>query len=240
MSPPAPGGNDPQWQPSWIDPKESLHYKEVYRDISHSVALLKIDVTALSNSFTGLKFDMTAIALGLTLVKADFTLAKVDEKGITIGGKQWITFPWVDQKKRLEERLDRQDSKIDKRAAKIQSELDRIGRLKEGIADKKAEAREAHKSGNKTDVFRLRTEVGRLITGVEKAEGVVRKKVREINRISEIQAKLDSLDRAKKQAVVDRKNIVEAARDSRKSLTGLSREMRSTRSEMANLGSSIG
>ncbi|OEJ25555.1 hypothetical protein AR457_14845 [Streptomyces agglomeratus] len=227
-------------QPPWIDPKESLHYKEVYRDIAHSVALLKLDVTALSSSFTGLKFDITAIALGLTLVKADFTLIKMDEKGITLAGKQKVTFPWADQKKRLEERIDNERDRNAKRSQEIRNELKRIEKLKEGITEKKAEANAAHKSGEKAELFRIRSEIGKLTTDIDKAEATVRKKVREIGRISGVQAKLDKLERDKKQAKISQEEIVKAARLSRDSLAGLSKEMRSTRREMANLGSTVG
>ncbi|MFJ2738059.1 hypothetical protein ACIO3O_00145 [Streptomyces sp. NPDC087440] len=50
-------GNEPWIRPPWIGAQDSEHYKEIYRDISHSVNLVKLHVAALSSSLTAFKTE---------------------------------------------------------------------------------------------------------------------------------------------------------------------------------------
>ncbi|MFG3031092.1 hypothetical protein ACGFZJ_21540 [Streptomyces sp. NPDC048253] len=56
---------------------------------------LVMKVTAINHTVDYLKIGLAAVATGLTLLKADFTIAKVDEKGISWLGNTLYTFPWA-------------------------------------------------------------------------------------------------------------------------------------------------
>lgn len=215
--------------PPWIDPKEALRYKEMYRDLSHSV-------NAIATSLTGLKFDITAIALGLTLVKADFTLLKVDEKGVTLRGKQIATFRWADQKKHLENRIERAERKGEKDRKKLADDVKELERVKKLVAEK---SQAAKNSKDKTFVYETRAELSKLMRDAERIEKRIREKVSKLSRSNSLQVKLDRIKESEKEAEKSRKKVAEDARKTRAEMNALLREMRSVQSGLRSFSNAL-
>ncbi|WP_336319447.1 hypothetical protein [Streptomyces lavendofoliae] len=233
---PTPAGNQPAFKPPWIDPKESLHYKEMYRDLSHSVTGLKLDVSGLAASLTGLKTDITVAALGLTLVKADLTLIKMDEKGITIRGKQWATFRWADEKKNLENRIERAEKKTVKRQQELDDEVEKLKRLKGNIDDKRTEAGATR---DKAKLYEIRSDLSDLMAEAGRIEKRINTKLAKVSKAGSLQQTLDKIKKDEKTAEETRKKVVEDAERTREELKGLTRQMRSTQESVRNLARHI-
>lgn len=231
-----PANNKPVLQPPWIDPKESLHYKEMYRDLSHSVAGMKLDISGLAASITGLKTDLTIAALGLTLVKADLTLIKMDEKGITIRGKQWATFPWADEKKHLENRIEREEKKSDKRQRELEKEVDKLQRIKGEINDKRTEAGTTQ---DRAKLFKIRTELSGLVAEAERTEKKIRAKLDKVSKAGSLQQTLDQIKKDEKSAEEARKKVVTDAAKTRQEMRALMGEVRSVQNVVRNLARNL-
>ncbi|MET9429872.1 MULTISPECIES: hypothetical protein [unclassified Streptomyces] len=224
------GSNEPLiGAPPWIDPKEALRYKEMYRDLSHSV-------NAVATSLAGLKFDVTAIALGLTVVKADFTLFKVDEKGMTFRGKQIATFPWADQKKHLENRIEQAERTEKKKLEKLNEDVEKLKAIRKSVDEKNTEARA---SKDKTVVYETRAELSKLMREAERTEKRIREKVAKLGQTNALQMKLNRIKEMEKKAEEARKNLSADSRKTRTEMSGLMREMRSVQNGLRNLSSSL-
>ncbi|MEV3992046.1 hypothetical protein AB0J57_24345 [Streptomyces sp. NPDC049837] len=215
--------------PPWIDPKEALRYKEMYRDLSHSV-------NAVATSLAGLKFDVTAIALGLTVVKADFTLFKVDEKGMTFRGKQIATFPWADQKKHLENRIEQAERTEKRKLEALNKEVEKLKAIRQRVDEKNTEARA---SKDKSVVYETRAELSKLMRDAERTEKRIRDKVAELSKTNALQTKLNRIKEMEKEAEKARKNLAADARKTRTEMNGLVREMRTVQNGLRNLSSSL-
>ncbi|MFE7413576.1 hypothetical protein [Streptomyces laurentii] len=82
--------------PPWIDAQKD--YEETKKKAiatSSTVSGIKGDITLLKAEFAGL----AVLSIGLSAVKFDYTFFKMDEKGITINGRQRIGWPWADKAK---------------------------------------------------------------------------------------------------------------------------------------------
>lgn len=227
MAQPAP--NEGKFTPPWIDPKESLYYKEMYRDLSHQV-------NGIATSLTALKFDITAIALGLTLVKADFTLLKVDEKGVTLRGKQLATFKWADEKKHLENRIERMEKKESKLQKKLEDDIKKLKETRDTIKEK---ADAAQGSGDKAFVYRTRMEIGQLMAEVQRAEKDIERRVAKISRSGDLQEKLDGIKAKEKEAEESRKNVAVEARKTKTDMAALTRELEATQRSLRALSNRL-
>ncbi|MEU7280433.1 hypothetical protein AB0A69_16840 [Streptomyces sp. NPDC045431] len=215
--------------PPWIDPNESLRYKEMYRELSHTV-------NGLATSLAVIKFDVTALALGLTVVKADFTLFKVDEKGMTFRGKQIATFPWADQKKHLENRIEQAERTEHRKLKALNEEVEKLKAIRQRVDEKNTEARA---SKDKTVVYETRAELSKLMRDAERTEKRIREKVAELGKTNALQMKLNRIKEMEKKAEEARKNVATDARKTRSEMNGLIREMRSVQNGLRNLSGSL-
>ncbi|MEU9405956.1 hypothetical protein AB0E08_09640 [Streptomyces sp. NPDC048281] len=76
---------------------------------------VKHKLNGLSTSVDMLKVSAGFAAVGFTPLKIDGAFFKVDEKGITIGGRQRYTWPYTrDAKEKLEQKLTRTGEKAEK------------------------------------------------------------------------------------------------------------------------------
>jgi DNA repair exonuclease SbcCD ATPase subunit len=94
--------------------------------VSVSLTGLKADMTAMAGSFTGVKADMTLFAAGMTLMKADVTGLKVDEKGVSVLGRQVAAWRKADKAKMYEERIARLEKKL---TQGLEKEVGKKGRI---------------------------------------------------------------------------------------------------------------
>ncbi|MGW0547041.1 hypothetical protein [Streptomyces altiplanensis] len=183
---PAPAPKEEAWvRPFWMNKNDIEHQKALYRDLQHSVTLIK--------------YELGGLALGLTFVKADFTLLKADEKGITLRGRQVVTFPWADQKKSLQERIDRVNKKVSEDQEAINKKVARLesikGRVEEG-GDSARELRDQAGSGGRANaaqkVMDIRFANGQDLRRVEAIEKKVDRKVAKIKGRAEKLTKLEA------------------------------------------------
>ncbi|MEU8889212.1 hypothetical protein [Streptomyces sp. NPDC048442] len=212
---------------------EFEHQKELYRDLNHSVTLIK--------------YELAGLALGFTLIKADFTFLKADEKGITLRGRQLVTFPWADQKKALEERIkrvnekvaDKQDS-LAKKVARLETMRDRVDQVRDdartavqsgagGNAQRAAAKREI--SGSLVEISKevrkgaqIEKKVDQQIARIEKQ---AKKYDRLDGRLETIKQKEDALKKAGKEARANATTARTAVQELRTNLRSTQRDVRS-------------
>ncbi|GGR74839.1 MULTISPECIES: hypothetical protein [Streptomyces] len=182
---PTPEAKEEAWiRPFWINKKDIEHQKELYRDLQHSVTLIK--------------YELGGLALGLTLVKADFTILKADEKGITLRGRQLVTFPWADPKKSLQERIDRLQAKVQEDQQSINNKVSRLETMKkdaEGGRDKARDLREGTGSGGRADAARKVMQIRfDIANDVHRATALEKKVDRQVTKIETRVQALSKLD----------------------------------------------
>ncbi len=198
---PVPAPKEEAWvQPFWINKKDIEHQKALYRDLQHSVTLIK--------------YELGGLALGLTFVKADFTLLKADEKGITLRGRQVVTFPWADQKKSLQERIDRVNKKVSEDQEAINKKVARLESIKGRVEQRIGEAREARDQagpGGRADaakkVMKIRFDIA---DDVHRADVLAKKVDRQVAKITDHSKKLDKLS-TKLEAVTAKEKALKEA-----------------------------
>jgi DNA repair exonuclease SbcCD ATPase subunit len=69
-------------------------------------------LTGLQTSITQAKAEFAVMSLGLTLLKADITAVKLDEKGVTVFGRQVKAWRKADKAKMYDERIARLEKKL--------------------------------------------------------------------------------------------------------------------------------
>ncbi|MFJ1597744.1 hypothetical protein [Streptomyces sp. NPDC088261] len=188
-SPNPPGGNDPWVKPPWID--DAVNYKEMYRDINQSINLMKLELVAFS--------------AGLTLVKLDYSLFKADEKGFSFRGKQIFTYPWSDQKKYLEEKIERNHRRNERDLKKIEDQL------------AKARTAQGPGAGGRRDM----SSAANALSRVERIEKTIAARLTVIEtrakKVHEIQEKTkkrkEELDKSRAELVQNAKKVKEASNE---------------------------
>ncbi|MFZ3569614.1 hypothetical protein ACOKM5_21640 [Streptomyces sp. BH097] len=221
MSGPKAGPDDAWVHPFWLNKQEIEHQKSLYRDLSHTVNLLK--------------FDLAAVATGLTLIKADFTLFKVDEKGITLRGKQLATFPWADKKKSLEERIEMYHKGNLKRQEKIDRQIAKLTTTRDAALGKESSAKG---STDKSAVFRIRTEMSGLDAKANRIDSKVKLLTTVLSnrttRVNKLQVKLDALKKKEEEAKTARRAVKDQTTAANKELTKMRREIRTAQRSVAD------
>ncbi|MFI9580440.1 hypothetical protein ACIHCQ_00980 [Streptomyces sp. NPDC052236] len=71
-------------------------FKQLFVEKTQHATLVK-KVNDLNFTVDYIKIGLAGVALGITAVKIDFTLFKVDEKGISLFGKTFRTWPWAEE-----------------------------------------------------------------------------------------------------------------------------------------------
>lgn len=234
---PAPAAKEEAWvRPFWINKKDIEHQKTLYRDLQHSVTLLK--------------YELGGLALGLTLVKADFTILKADEKGITLRGRQLVTFPWADQKKSLQERIDRLQAKVQEDQQSINNKVSRLETMKEGAEggrDRARELREGAGSGGRADaarqVMKIRVDIAEDVHRAAALEKKVDRQVTKIDArvrtLSKLDARMELIKKKEeelKKAGAEAKKNAEAAQTSLKQLRT---DLRTTQSQVVGVSRAL-
>ncbi|GAA1521683.1 hypothetical protein GCM10009730_31800 [Streptomyces albidochromogenes] len=234
---PASGPKEEAWiRPFWINKQDIEHQKELYRDLQHSVTLIK--------------YELGGLALGLTLVKADFSILKADEKGITFRGRQVVTFPWADKKKSLEERIRQVNKKISEDQEFINKKITRLENMKANAEEGRGAAREARDqagTGGRADaakeVMKIRFQIAE---DVHRAAAIEKKVDRQVAKIEGRSDKLEKLsgklktitdkEKALKEAGEKAKENAEAAKTA---LSRLNAKLKTTQGEVINVSRAL-
>ncbi|MFD3789064.1 hypothetical protein [Streptomyces cyaneofuscatus] len=235
---PAPASKEEAWiRPFWINKKDIEHQKELYRDLQHSVTLIK--------------YELGGVALGLTLVKADFAILKADEKGITLRGRQLVTFPWADSKKALQERIDRVHKKVSEDQKSINDKvarLEAITRKVEGGGDRARELLDGSGPGGRANatqhVMRIRFDIAQDVHRAAAIEKKVDGQVAKVEARAEKLAKLD----ARMKVITDKeKSLKKAGAEANRNATAaktalsqLSTSLRATQSQVRSVSRQLG
>ncbi|MFI7238084.1 hypothetical protein [Streptomyces cyaneofuscatus] len=234
---PAPAAKEEAWiRPFWINKKDIEHQKELYRDLHHSVTLIK--------------YELGGLALGATLIKADFTLLKADEKGITLRGRQLVTFPWADRKKSLQERIDRLNAKVQEDQQSINNKVSRLETMQqevEGGRDRARELREGAGSGGRADAARqvmaIRFDIAK---NVHRAAALEKKVDRQVTKIETRARSLSKLDDRMKVITDKEAALKKAGAEANKnaqaaqtSLKQLSTNLRATQSQVVGVSRAL-
>ncbi|WP_141662846.1 hypothetical protein [Streptomyces sp. Wb2n-11] len=234
---PAPAPKEEAWvRPFWMNKNDIEHQKALYRDLQHSVTLIK--------------YELGGLALGLTFVKADFTLLKADEKGITLRGRQVVTFPWADQKKSLQERIDRVNKKVSEDQEVINKKIDRLesikGRVEEGGGNAR-ELRDQAGSGGRANAARkvmdIRFAMGREVHRAEMLEKKVDRKVAKIEgraeKLTKLEARMEVIKKEEEDLKKAGREANENARAAKTAVGQLRSDLRSTLSQVVGISRAL-
>ncbi|TQE15195.1 hypothetical protein Sipo8835_46260 [Streptomyces ipomoeae] len=209
---------------------EAFWLKKTAIGLSHSVTLIKGDVEFIKGS-------LTALAVGVTAIKADFTLVKMDEKGMTVFGRQKFTWPWVGEKKRIEERLQRAQDKALKKEEEVKNKLTELRTKLDSMQQKRNQVGQLTRAaGNSPDGDRLRQEAFSLRAeiGKEKAKA---QKLRD-----DIEEELEKINKKRTRIVQARRelrDLATASSASDKAREQISKNANAARRELALLNSQL-
>ncbi|MGW7056814.1 hypothetical protein [Streptomyces sp. NPDC054887] len=234
---PASAPKEEAWiRPFWINKNDIEHQKELYRDLQHSVTLIK--------------YELGGLALGMTLVKADFSILKADEKGITLRGRQLVTFPWADKKKSLEERIKRVNKKISDDQDSINKRITRLENMKEKAEQGRGEAREARNQagpGGRADAakevmnirFKIAEDVHRAAAIEKKVDRQVAKIEGRSEKLDKLSGKLKTITEKEKDLKVAGEKAKENAEAARTALSRLHTKLKSTQDEVIRVSRAL-
>ncbi|MFF8598687.1 hypothetical protein ACF065_07225 [Streptomyces sp. NPDC015232] len=98
--PPTPNPNasqkpDQLWYAPWISEADYKSTKEAAFGATSTVTGMKADMTFIKAELAGL----AVFSAGASVFKFDYTWFKMDEKGVTINGRQRYGWPWADKAK---------------------------------------------------------------------------------------------------------------------------------------------
>ncbi|MER5887320.1 hypothetical protein ABT160_26175 [Streptomyces sp. NPDC001941] len=113
---------------TWADPADYQRTKEAAYGWTSSFTAMKTDMTLLKAELSGL----AAFSIGASLIKIDYTWFKMDEKGITINGRQRHGWPWADPAKAANLKAESSVRKLMDQQEKINSAVARLQRAAAG------------------------------------------------------------------------------------------------------------
>ncbi|MFI2370553.1 hypothetical protein [Streptomyces sp. NPDC018833] len=133
--------------PPWIDhQKDYTETKKMAVNLSTTVSGIKGDITLMKVEMAGL------FALSVGLFKIDYTWFKLDDKGITINGRQRFGWPWADKAKHFQLRVERRqralfdDQKgLKKKLERLTSRQDELARAQSRLRGAEAQQRGAQR-----------------------------------------------------------------------------------------------
>ncbi|MFG2872272.1 hypothetical protein [Streptomyces sp. NPDC048338] len=108
--------------PSWIDQKDYSETKKTAVGASSSVTAIKGDITLIKAELAGL----AVFSLGASVIKFDYTWFKMDEKGVTINGRQRIGWPWADPAKSANLKAENRFRALEKKQGDLKAALARL------------------------------------------------------------------------------------------------------------------
>ncbi|WP_200303743.1 hypothetical protein [Streptomyces adelaidensis] len=216
--------------PTYFTKDEALYTKKMIIGLSHSVTGIKGDIEVIKGSLTGL-------AVGVTLLKADFTLVKLDEKGMTVFGRQKYTWPWVDQKKSLEEKIQRaqekslkSDESIQEKLTKLRLKIESLDAKRSQVSQLTAQARNSpDRAGLERQAHSLQGDIGMERYEAQK----IRKEIdKEIEKISKNRLKIATARR-------EMRDLATAGSASDKAREQISKNANAVRRELSQLASAL-
>ncbi|MEU9702812.1 hypothetical protein [Streptomyces sp. NPDC047981] len=205
--PPPPNPKTPPsgslWYAPWINEADYQATKEMAFGWTSTVTAVKGDITLMKVEMAGL------FALSLGLAKIDYTWLKLDDKGLTINGRQRLGWPWADKAKHFQLRVENhqralfdEQKGLKKKLERLttrQGELDQAQRRLRGAEAQERDAQRRLDEGRGTqrqlDRARAlsamaRDEVDRLQKRVDRAKGSAEKLAKSVSKTF---TKLDNL-----------------------------------------------
>ncbi|MFF5975763.1 hypothetical protein ACFY7C_30080 [Streptomyces sp. NPDC012769] len=173
--------------PPWVAlAKQYDETKVVVSNLSSTISGIKGDITLM-------KFEMAGLfAASVGLFKVDYTWFKIDDKGITINGRQRLGWPWADKAKAFQVRVENKQRDLYAKQNRLKRKLTRLTDRQDELT--RAQARLRHQESAQR-AAQDRLDAGR---GSQAAVDRHAAKVKETrDQIADLQKKLD---RAKKSA----------------------------------------
>ncbi|MFG2770461.1 hypothetical protein [Streptomyces sp. NPDC048350] len=145
-TPPPPNPNAPNapstpqqsgslWYAPWINEADYKSTKEAAFGWTSTVTAVKADITLIKAEISGL----AVFSLGASIFKFDYTWFKMDEKGVTINGRQRYGWPWADQAKHFNVKAEQQNRRLVAEQKDIKEQLRRLTAAQDRATDRRDE-----------------------------------------------------------------------------------------------------
>ncbi|MFF2570179.1 hypothetical protein [Streptomyces sp. NPDC058084] len=141
---PNPNPNTPQkpdqlWFAPWISESDYKSTKEAAFGATSTVTGMKGDITLIKAELAGL----AVFSAGASIFKFDYTWFKMDEKGVTINGRQRYGWPWADKAKHFNLKAEKQFRLLTDEQKDIKEKLRRLSTARDNATQARDTAGQA-------------------------------------------------------------------------------------------------
>ncbi|MEU6928572.1 hypothetical protein [Streptomyces sp. NPDC046385] len=146
-TPPSPRSPFENWvvdNLTWIDPADYKRTKEAAFGWTSTATAIKTDLSLIKAELAGL----SVFSIGASVIKFDYTWFKMDEKGVTINGRQRVGWPWADPAKAANLKAENRFRKLDKKQQDLKDAIKRLETARTDAPQRRADMDQARADMN--------------------------------------------------------------------------------------------